>query len=367
MNCAETPVWTPSSFDPSTLPPCVSCKLRLSCLAAGPGSIQASVFGYTVDENPTTVLTINGIQYSLIKSELVLPGLHRLYGRSAVCDMEYVLTFRNTSDISKTVLFCIPIAIGVGQGNSYFTKLGIIGSVQPVLTTLVTPDTAILTYPGASIYGRTKNSAAPTAVCAPVAYPVTYYVLLKPAFITSTDYTRLRGQVGSQYVGGPAPNSELTQTRATSMLTYISSIALGSGTSGGGGGGREGGVSTSALKCYKIDPTKDVKGDKVYIGGAPNENTLAKELQAAASSNSDTLPDTATVQPGDIEQIIGIVVGVLLAVFICAIIAYNIWKGTFSKYLSVLKLYRTPPEEAAAAAAAATENVNPFLKNKSIR
>jgi len=342
FTCQETPVWTPATFDPNSMSPCLSCTLRLSSLLPGPGSIQPSDIGFTVDENPTTILSINGIDYNLSKAELFIPGLHRLYGMQTVCDAEYVVSFRNTGDASKTVLFCIPLTIGDGHGTAYFKNMGIISRAQPTLSQLISPGTSVLTYPGASLYGRTKTTSVPQNICNPISYPVTYYVALTPSSITSADYQRLHSQLGSTYKGGPAPVTEITMTRATSLLTYISAIKLVGGKDEGDSGA-EGGMSTNALKCYRIDPKKDIKNDKVYIGGAPNENTLAKELENAASGNTPD-GDDATVKPGDIEKIVSIVLGVTIAVIICAAIVYFVWKGTFSHYLAGIKLYgaKTP-------------------------
>lgn len=340
FTCQETPVWTPATFDPSSLSPCLSCTLRLSSQLPGPGSLQPSAMGFTVDENPTTELTINSIQYNLVAAELVMPGLHRLYGNQTVCDAEYVISFRNVRDTSKVVLLCIPLVIGDGHGMGYFTNLGIINRGRPTLSTLISPDTGVLSYPGASLLGRTKTSSAPQAICSPISYPVTYYVIQTPSYILGADYQRLHSQVGSSYVGGPVPVTEITMTRATSLLTYISRMKL----VGSSEYAEKDGMNTKALKCYRIDPKKDIKGDKVYIGGAPRENTLAKELQDAASGGSSTSPDdSGSIKPGDIEKIISIILGLILAVVICAAIVYFVWRGTFSKYLSVLKLHAGPP------------------------
>jgi len=340
FTCQETPVWTPATFDPRALPACLSCTLRLSSLLPGPGSIQPSDIGFTVDENPTTILSINGIDYNLSKAELVIPGLHRLYGMQTVCDAEYIVSFRNTGDAKKTVLFCIPLTIGDGHGTAYFKNMGVISRAQPTLSQLVSPDTAFMTYPGASLYGRTKTTSAPQQICNPISYPVTYYVALTPSSITSADYQRLHSQLSSKHKGGPVPVTEITMTRATSLLTYITSMKLVGPKSEKEA---EDAMSTTALKCHRIDPNKDIKNDKVYIGGAPNENTLKKELENAASGDTPD-GDSATVKPGDIEKIVSIVLGVTIAVIICAAIVYFVWKGTFSHYLAGIKLYgaKTP-------------------------
>jgi hypothetical protein len=335
--CQETPVWTPATLDPTSLPPCLSCTFRLSAQLPGPGSLQPSVMGFTVDENPTTELTLNGLQHSLLTTELVMPGLHRLYGQQTVSDAELILTFRNIRDMSKIALLCIPIVIGDGHGSDYFSTIGIVGRSRPTVSVLIDPETAILSYTGASLQGRSKSDPRPRQACNPVAYPVTYYVVLTPANISAPDYQRLHKQLGSAYVGPPTPVTEITMTRATSLLTYINSIMITAEQSK-----KEKGKSTKALKCYRIDPKKDVKGDKVYIGGAPKSSTLDQELLNAASGGGAD-PDSGSVKPGDIEKILSIILGIVLAIVVCAAIGFFVFRKTFSKYITALKLYAPPP------------------------
>lgn len=262
-----------------------------------------------------------------------MPGLHRLYGAQTVADAEYVLTFRNTNDTSKVVLFCIPIVIGTGHGNGYFTNLGIINRGRPVLSSLVAPDTGVLTYPGASIFGRN------TTICNSLSNPVTYYVTLKPSYITSVEYQRLHSQLKKTHVNGPKPTTEITQTRALALLTYINTIKLeGPLDKKGKKEGETDDMNTKALKCYRIDPLKDIKGDKVIIGGATSTNSLYNELQTAATADAQ-LPDSGSIKPGDIESIVSIILGILLSIVLCSAIMYFIWKGTFSEYVAGLKLY----------------------------
>jgi hypothetical protein len=335
--CEETPVWTPATLDPTSLPPCLSCTFRLSAQLPGPGTLQPSVMGFTVDENPTTELTLNGLQHSLITTELVMPGLHRLYGEQSVSTAELLLTFRSTRDMTKIALLCIPIVIGDGHGSDYFATLGMVGRSRPTVSTLLDPQTGILSYPGASLQGRSKTDPRARQVCNPVAYPVTYYLVLRPANITAPDYQRLHKQLGTAYVGPPVPVTEITMSRVTSLLTYINAVVLTETQST-----KDKGKSTKALKCYRIDPKKDIKDDKVYIGGAPKSSTLDQELLNAATSISAD-PDSGSVKPGDIEKILAIVLGTILAVILCAAIAFFVFRKTFSKYISTLKLYSGPP------------------------
>jgi len=62
-----------------------------------------------------------------------------------------------------------------------------------------------------------------------------------------------------------------------------------------------------------------------------------------------------TVKPGDIERILGIIVGVLLGLLLCAVVAYYVLKWTNTNYLDVLKLYgKTTPQVWTTSVATAT-------------
>jgi hypothetical protein len=105
-------------------------------------------------------------------------------------------------------------------------------------------------------------------------------------------------------------------------------------------------VSTKSLKCYRIDKRRDVINDKVYVGDQKKPGrTLDQEIadNAIDLSGSDVDPTTGnSVRPGDIETILGIVLGVTVGVIVCATIAFLIWKYTFSNYLYAQKLYNSP-------------------------
>lgn len=337
FSCSETPVWTPQTLDPTTLHPCLSCTLRLSSKLPGAGSCSPNEWGLHVDENPTTEFVVNGSRYNLVGGYLCFPGVHRLYGNQTVCDAEYVIQFRHVSEPGKYATLSVPLTKST-NGNPYFHTLGQVTRNRPVLATVLSPDSKVLSYPGPSLNGRTAKDPRPS-ICSPISYPTTWYVLLTPSTISNSDYDRLHG-LCDELIGPPKPLADITANRATRLLTLITGITLELNSTSSD---EDGAKSTSALKCYRIDPEEDIRNNKVYVNGKKwsKGNTLQKELQNAANLTGDT-PDDGTIQPGDIEGIIGIILGVLLGVILCAAIAYGIWRGTFSHYLAVLKLYATP-------------------------
>jgi hypothetical protein len=335
FSCNETPVWLPTTLNPTTeIMPCLSCTIRLSTPAPGTGSVQPSILGIIVNENPTAELIVNGQRYNLIQSELCFSGLHRLYGQHTVSDCEYVLTFRHITDISKIILFCIPLIVQE-TGVSYFKTLGSITRDRPLLSSLLKKETQIISYSGAGLTGRSASNVTPAKVCSPIAFPVTWYLCLTPTIIARNDFNRLRELLDKNiYKGPPKPITDITISRAKKLLTIIQTITIENHIDS-----EKSGRSTKALKCYRIDPNKDVVGDRVFVGGVPAKNTLADEITQAANLNNPPPPDDGVIKPGTIEYIIGIVLGVTIGIILCATIAFHLWRGTFKHYLAVLKLY----------------------------
>lgn len=54
-------------------------------------------------------------------------------------------------------------------------------------------------------------------------------------------------------------------------------------------------------------------------------------------------PTLPSVKPGDIERILGTILGIVFGLVLCAVIAYYVLKCTNTNYLDVLKLYGTTP------------------------
>jgi hypothetical protein len=92
------------------------------------------------------------------------------------------------------------------------------------------------------------------------------------------------------------------------------------------------GIPTSSLKCFRLDPDRDIKDNKVYVGGAG--------LPFDTASRADAAAEVGGIPPGDIQRWLGIIVGVVVGVVVCAFIAVGVWKGTFTKYLENSRLYK---------------------------
>jgi hypothetical protein len=91
------------------------------------------------------------------------------------------------------------------------------------------------------------------------------------------------------------------------------------------------GIPTSSLKCYRLNPDRDIKDNKVYVGGT------GTPFDAATRTADDS--GDVSIPPGDVQRWLGVVIGVVVGVIVCAFIAVYVWKGTFTKYLENSRLY----------------------------
>lgn len=337
FSCAETPVWFTPQYNKSSIPKCLSCTLRLTAAIAGPGTVSPRVEGLLVDENPLVTLTVNGIQHNLLETILTFPGAHRMFERQSPCEAELQCYFRSINDITKYVCLCIPLDIGVGPSTQYFTSLDTgVRKDRPTLASVL-PTGSLFSYVGPDMRGRSAADSTPRKFCDPIAQRVTYYVYYGASKINASDFTRLQQRAGNGRKGPPKPASPPTAMHCDRLLTHIDGLIV--GNSGSKSVSR--GASTKALKCYKLDREKDIQGDTVYIGGPETKpSTLEKELAATDLSIDDAT--RSSIQPGDIERWIGIGLGILIGLFLCSLVAYLIWKYTFTNYLPVQKLYKNP-------------------------
>ena len=236
--------------------------------------------------------------------------------------------------------------IGTGPANSYFSTLAAeVRNDRPTLAALCTKDMTFVSFEGVTLRGRTATDLH-KAKCDPPSSILTYYVSLTPAMITIDDFTRLQAMYGAK----PAPPKPYTPSvkpeRLTKLCTVIRGIILDSDPRASTVSPY--GVPTKAMKCVRLDKDRDIVGDKVYINGKNKPGTvLSEELAYNTDLNSAlgiTTPTTdASIQPGDIERVLGIVVGVILGLLIASAIAVFVYKFIYKGYMDQQKLYATAP------------------------
>jgi carbonic anhydrase len=336
FSCQETPLKFPQLLDIQRLYPCISCKLRLNAQVAGPGNVSRHETGLLLNENPQTTLSINGIQHNLLESFVYMPGAHRFPGQQETYPLELALYFRDETG-QQVVCLCIPVQIGAS--NPYFAALNQVVRQRPTLGSLVSPTSSILSYRGADMRGRHGRESRPRSQCEPIARVVTYYVMMTPTSLSAAEYQRL-SEIAKDVAGPPKPILELIESRYK-LLTRIDGMNVVSAPVVAKRS--DGGVSTKAMKCYRLDAERDVVNDKVYIGGGRPGSTLENELAegTATQADSEETRDTS-IQPGDIEKWIGILIGVVIAILIVAFLIYVVWSGTFRDYVKVQRMYATP-------------------------
>jgi hypothetical protein len=337
FTCSETPLKFPQTMDIKNLYPCTSCILRLNAEVAGLGNVTADETGLVLNENPQTTLTVNGISHNLLEAFMYIPGAHRLPGQQDVHSLEVALYFRDGAG-QKTVCLCIPVQ--VGADNPYFAALNQMVSKRPSVGSLVSPTSSIISYRGADMRGRTGQDSRPRTKCDPVARVVTYYVVMTPSSISEADYKRLEGVAGGgggARKGPPKAILEVIESRYK-LLTRIDGIKVVNTPAAANNG-----IDTKAMKCYRLNKDRDVVNDKVYIGGSGPGSTLENELKDAGATQADGEDSKDTsIQPGDIEKWVGIVIGATVGIILVACLIYLIWSRTFRNYVNVQKMYETP-------------------------
>jgi len=322
------------------VPESTSYKLRLISLVAGQCNITPRADGLLVDENATVSFSVNGVQHNLMESVLMIGGAHKLPGRSSVNSAEFSLYFKHITDFSRHICLTIPVEIGTsdtGKSKQYFSLLGNgVNANRPKLGEIIPTNTPIFIYRGADLRGRTATASQASSVCSPVKRVITYYVCMNPITILANDFQRLKRASGSA-VGPakplfPAISSRLVQlgTRVTGITVETVSPAIRTR--------EQAGVPTNAMKCYRLNADKDIVNNKVFIGG--NHTSLTSELA------TDSVPESSdsSIKPGDIQKWMGIVLGIVAGLIICALIVYFVWSGTFKNYIKAQQLYKSPSD-----------------------
>jgi hypothetical protein len=346
LRCEKTPVRFPESgVSLKDIPQNKTCKLRLVAKQAGPGKLMDAGFGFIVDETTTASLYYNGVQYDIKQTyfvvndaDTVATGTIRLPGYS-VGNAEMYIYFqsRTTKD---TLCLVVVLQKASSGGNPYFTTLGIIDRNKQSLTTLFTKNTPLIEYHGIDLRKRGTKSAPK---CPDDIGTVRYIVATVPVKVDEAAFSRIlrllnAGKTGYPYTSGkglPVAASEITMTDATSSLTQISGILLDGATTPTESDGK----LLKQMQCRRLDVQKDVKDGKVYIGGKKRagDTTLAQELEAAADPTKNlTGAPSQSIQPGEIETVVAIVLGVIVSLVIIAVIVYYLWSVTQRKGKEVL-------------------------------
>lgn len=345
FGCAETPLWTPNMFQMSSIPVCESCVLRLTAHAAGVGAINQNL---EFQESPLTTLSVNGLQYNVLISKLVMPGAHKLGNMRTPYPAELLFYFQSTTQNNKFICLCIPVDIGEDDSNTYFSTLtNDVRKNRPTLAILLEESNSFISYDGVALEYRNENSPRPRDFCDPPRTIITYYVSLSPANMTESDFNRFKQL--NKAAGPPKPTTTAITSRITKLCTIVEGIKLDESPVQTDSSG-QGGVSTKAMKCFRLDKKNDIVNNRVYVDGKNKPGTRLSDelLKAANGEDSDLMLEKkdASIQPGDVEKALGIILGIIVGLVIASTIAVIIYKYIFKNYLESQKLYAKIPSTA---------------------
>jgi hypothetical protein len=238
------------------------------------------------------------------------------------------------------VIACLTFPIEIGQGTSaqYFKTLGTFEAGRPVLTAIVPSDPTFLLYRGADLRGRTEKSKVPSSFCDPVKSIVSYYVCMIPIYMENSDYQRLVARAGAGLEGPPSPITTVVDSRMKELTTRVKGIKIGgpSPYKGGSEGALGGpGYPTKSMKCFRLDPNRDIVKDKVYIGGQGSPTTLKKEISA--------MPEDPGILPGDLQNWLSSTLGFVIALIVAAFAFVFVFSRVFNNYEEAQHLYDENP------------------------
>lgn len=334
LPCAQTPLQYPnmdSTFTPSAIISSVNnygnAGLRLWSILPGSGRAFPSydnTNGVQVDENIQCTLTVNSVQCTLFDMR-IYNAAHRVFN---TVDISGQLIGTYTSPYTTAVLeayiffkdnlnniyaLVLPIGIDDSKTNTYASKY--IGGLtntsdgnsnQPTLSTLfqdlsgATPSGSfnatnpILQYTGQDV--RKMNCNDKTITLNPITYLVAMNDMKSTKLLSTTITTNQLNTFLTMFTNidlniqnSPSPIGQSAITN--NEIRYIPGGTFYITNSRSGSGPGPSNISTSALKCYPVDPSKDIKNGQLYLdaNGVPipfptDSSTTGISLSPVASS-----------------------------------------------------------------------------------
>jgi ABC-type Na+ efflux pump permease subunit len=94
------------------------------------------------------------------------------------------------------------------------------------------------------------------------------------------------------------------------------------------------------MKCYRLEPGKDIVDGKVFIGGERGKSvkSLAKEL---AEERTSTVEDGG-IMPGDVQNWLSFFLGLVIVIILGAFLFVWIFSSIFTNYREAQGLYKNP-------------------------
>ena len=328
FSCAETPLNVSPSLLYNQSEPYYSYYGKFNSPTTGPmiyKNLTGSGSGVTIEENTLTTFTKNGIQYSLSDVRLFAPGLHNVTGTNGVAEL--CMFFQNINASTRYICICVPIYIDEIKGALYFSQLDFAynPSLQnrQTLGSIFTFNTCdAIEYVGVDIRSRSINNPNPESVCKNLTNTITYTILNKPVYMKQADLTKIRSAINFyKLLETPKATIEFHDNLIFTKK-YVRLCKDIQFTYKGGGSKK-----SPALKCYNLDPTKDIGPDgTLNLNKDTNIPTSFEEEMNVIKNqlNIDTnIQKNMTMYT--IETIIAIVISAIVALIVLWIIGYTIF------------------------------------------
>jgi hypothetical protein len=295
-----------------------------------------------LDESPLIQLTYNNTTYGLSNTFIWLEGIHRHFKADKNYDMEMNLYFKDIYKPDNIIAVAIPITIDNAKARPYFSEL--FNSVKNVnIDTLIEKDSPVIIYKGIDIRGRNGDKKQTAPQCQSLTSNMSWFVF-PSTYISEKDANAFRGARGHWYdkTTIPAPGYEITLERARKMCMIIPKVELKKDLDAAKNSKRSENVFlTRALQCQRIDPSKDVRGDAVYLDSSTG-NTLQNELDNVTNLNkSIDKKKTPYMRASDMENILALVVGITVGIVCIALLSYGFYNLVFKKYIANLETMET--------------------------
>jgi hypothetical protein len=280
----------------------------------------------------------NDRTYGLSKTFLWKNGLHRDFKADKNYDLELNLYFRDIFFPDKMLGVVLPITIDESLGKPYFTEFS--NSARTIPMDTLIGDGQVLVYKGIDIQNRNGDKKQTAEQCSSISSNLNW-LIFPTTYIKSKDANFIRSIPLPVTNTNPVPDQEITLERARKMCMLIPKVELKTTVEDRLAqterSKKKNIYLTRALQCQRIDPSKDVRGDAVYLSDKTGTTTLNKELDDAANLNSSLDDKTGTVRAKKIEDIIAYIVGTILGIILLALLAYFIYTQLFKGYINTVE------------------------------
>jgi hypothetical protein len=337
FSCAETPLNVNPTLLYNEAEPYYSYFGKFNSPEVGPMILKVPTngSGLIIEENNQNSFSKNGVQYSLVDCRLYAPGLHNVLGTKGVAEL--CMFFQNVKSSTPSICVCVPIYVDDVRGASYFSQLRkwfdpTIPNRQPLGSLFTFGSSDAIEYTGADIRFLSINNRRPSNICQDnnfTNYLTLYTVLKTPIYIKLEDFQKF-ASISEFAIALVAPvatiefhNNFVFKQKFVRLCKDIQFTFKDGKTK-----------KQSALKCYNIDPTKDVGPDGIINLSKAKES----EKSIDETIKSLTTDINTKIEPGlsmsSIEVIIAIVIAVIAAIIILGLIGYGVFKY-LSKKLEV--------------------------------